>query len=131
MEKGLTIHLCMMYPKYDPKIWNANSFMNLNVLSFYITMVITFAYDIHVDHLKDHWKGPIEEYNGEKVLQHEFFYGVPWKWQKKMRCQLFFEPQHGKFVRQFCIWSLFDSLYKPLERSRWGPNYWKGPTPFL
>ena len=29
---------------------------------------ITFAYDLHLGHLRDHWKGPVEEYIDESLF---------------------------------------------------------------
>jgi hypothetical protein len=38
---------------------------------------IAFAYDLHLGHSRDHWKGLSEEYNIEKGLQHSLMYGEP------------------------------------------------------
>ena len=34
---------------------------------------ITFAYDLHLGHLRDHWKGPAEEYNAEIEEKYLFY----------------------------------------------------------
>ena len=47
---------------------------------------ITFAYDLHLGRLRDHWKGLVEEYNVE-IKKHELTQTMPKK------CRLW--PQNG------------------------------------
>ena len=38
---------------------------------------VTFAYDLYLGHLRDHWKDMDEEYNNENGLYLPFGYGEP------------------------------------------------------
>lgn len=62
--------------------------------------VVNFAYDLHLGFSIDRWNHVTKGYNGEKVLQNSFSYGVPLTLILNMKYQQFCEPKSGKLVRQ-------------------------------